>query len=313
MQKQLWRLIASFVILAGLIWYVLRPNKPAPEKTTAALASFSPHDAQRIEVRQPGKPDVVVTRKSGDEWQIDEPYTAPADDLSISGALSTLASLTSSQNLGPQKNLATFGLNTPAVVTITLKNGQTRVFDFGSDAPTGDATYLDVAGSPDVVTVPTYTKSDALKSAFDFQDKHIVKINNDQVNAIRIQAAGNAVRVAKSGGKWPSDRQDAIQTLLDATQVEQMASVTDPSGKSAAADGLTHPALSVTFETKAGPQTLEVGKKSDSDYYARSSSNGAMIFTISDALVTDIKNVAKPPAPAAKTTPAQSSKPPAKP
>jgi hypothetical protein len=241
----------------------------------------------------------VVSKQAGN-WRLVQPYSYAADNSAVSTLLSTLSSAHASEQLGAQKDLSIFGLDKPSTVQLQLAQGKKLQFDFGSDAPTGGGVYLRAAASPGVVTVPAYIKTDAVKSAFDLQDRTVLHFSSDNLTALTFQEKGKKASFERKDGKWPAAKQSDIQNLVDTLQEARMDALTDVQGKDAAKYGLAKPATVLTLEWTGGQGRVEIGSKHGTDYYARSS-DGPAIFTVASYIVTDMQALLKPPAKPAPT------------
>jgi hypothetical protein len=301
--KGLIRLTIAVVILAGLgglyLW-LGKQNKPA-EAAEPALTTFNSGSVQQISI-QDGSNPLVTLAKQGGNWRLLEPYAYAADNGEVSTLLSTLAGVHPSEQLGPQKDLSIFGLDKPSTVQLQLAQGKKLEFDFGSDVPAAGGVYLRTAASPGVVTVPAYIKTDAVKSAFDLQDRTVLHFPSDSLTGLTFQEKGKKASFQRKDNKWPEAKQSELQTLVDTLHEARMDALTDIQGKDAVKYGLTKPDSVLTLNWKGGQGRVEIGSKKGTDYYARSS-DSPTIFTLAGYIVTDMQALLKPPAKsAAKNT-----------
>lgn len=294
--KGLIRLAIAVVVLAGLgglyLW-LGKQNKPA-EAATPALATFVSASVQQISIQDGSNPPVALSKQAGN-WRLLQPYSYAADNSEVGTLLSTLSGIHPSEQLGPQKDLGIFGLDKPSTVQLQLAQGKKLQFEFGSDVPAGGGVYLRTGDSPGVVTVPAYIKTDAIKSAFDLQDRTVLRFSSDNLTGLTFQDKGRKASFERKDGKWPEAKQTDIQNLLDTLQGARMDAITDVQGKDAAKYGLARPATLLTLNWKGGQGRLEIGAKKGTDYYARSS-DGPAIFTLAEYIVTDMQALLKPPA-----------------
>jgi hypothetical protein len=294
--KGLIRLAIAVVILAGLAGLYLwlgKQKKPA-EAATPSLATFDSASVQQISIQDGSNPPVTLS-KQGANWRLLQPYAYAADNGEVSTLLSTLSGVHPSEQLGPQKDLNIFGLDKPSTVQLQLPQGKKLEFDFGSEVPAGGGVYLRTAASPSVVTVPAYIKTDALKSAFDLQDRTVLHFSSDSLTGLTFQEKGKRASFERKDNKWPEAKRSDIQTLVDALQGARMDALTDIQGKDAAKYGLAKPDGVLTLNWKGGQGRVEIGAKKGTDYYARSSDSPA-IFTLAEYIVTDMQALLKPPA-----------------
>lgn len=295
MKRLLIAVVILIALFAALRWWPAK--KPSVAAAAPSIVKFDTGQATRIEVDQSGQPAVILDKLNG-QWQLAQPYAAPADSGAVTTLLTTASGLSPAEKLGPEKNLAPFGLAAPASVAITLAGGKKYTFLFGGNTPTGDDLYVKLASQPTVYTAPTYVKDDMVKSAFDLRDKSILHFTSDQVDSVALRYQGKSFAFQREKGKWAGPQADNIQNLTDALANAQMDAIVDATGKDAAKYGLAHPATVVSLAWNGGRAKIEVGDKKGADeYYARSSESPA-IFTINSYLTDDIANVTKPPKPA---------------
>ena len=292
--KGLVRLAIAVVVLAGLgglyLW-LGKQNKPA-EAARPPLATFESASVRQISIQDGSNPPVEVAKQGGN-WRLLQPYSYAADETQVNTLLSTLSGIHPSEQLGPQKNLSIFGLDKPSRVELQLAQGKKMQFEFGSDVPTGGGVYLQTSGQPGVVTVPAYIKTDAVKSAFDLQDRTVLHFSSDNLTGLTFQEKGKEVSFERQDGKWPEAKKDDIQNLVDTLQGARMDALTDREGKDAAKYGLSRPAGVLSLAWKGGQGKVEIGSKQGTDYYARSS-EGPAVFTLAGYIVTDMQNLLKP-------------------
>jgi hypothetical protein len=294
--KGLIRLAIAVVILAGLgglYFWLGKQNKPA-EAATAPLATFDSGSVQQISIQDGSNPQVMLVKQGGN-WRVLQPYTYAADNGEVSTLLSTLSGAHVSEQLGTQKDLTIFGLDKPSTVQLQLTQGKKLRFDFGFDVPAGGGVYLRTGDSPGVVTVPAYIKTDAVKTAFDLQDRTVLHFSSNSLTGLTFQERGKKAGFERKNGNWPDAKKSDIQNLLDALQGARMDALTDIQGKDATSYGLARPDGVLTLNWKVGQGWVEIGAKKGTDYYARSS-DGPAIFTLAGYIVTDMQALLKQPA-----------------
>jgi hypothetical protein len=294
--RGLIRLAIAVVVLAGvggLYLWLGKQSKPA-EAATPALASFDSAAVRQISIQDGSNPPVTLSRQGGN-WRLVEPYAYAADNSAVDTVLSTLSGVHPSEQLGQQKDLNIFGLDKPSTVQLQLAAGKKLEFDFGSAVPAGGGVYLRTGPASGVVTVPAYIKTDAVKPAFDLQDRSVLHFSSDSLTGLSFQQKGRKAEFERKDGKWPDAKKDDIQNLVDTLQQARMDALTDREGKHAAQYGLGKPAGVLTLDWKGGQGRLEIGNKAGTDYYARSS-DGPAIFTLPGYMVSDMQALLKAPA-----------------
>ncbi|MGH9476193.1 MAG: DUF4340 domain-containing protein [Terriglobales bacterium] len=304
--KSWWRLAVAVVVLIVIVAVLRWPHKAKPVVASKPLVALSAAAVQRIAIQQPGQPQVVLT-KSGSNWSLDRPYSFAADSTAVGSLLDTLSDVTDATQVAPVTpsiKLASFGLDPtaktaqPSTVELGLTSGKTVTFIFGSDTPTGGNTYFQVGDSGPIEMASDYIKTDALKGAFDLQDKSALHFPSGQITGLKIVAGRKTIQFAKTKDGWPKTQSDNITSLIDSLNDAQMNAVPAPDAPSAAKlakkDGLAHPSYVVTLAWEGGSATLTIGAKTGAaEYYADNSTTPA-VFTLSDYLITDITNLTTP-------------------
>ena len=288
--KGFWRLLIAVVILIGLGVVVFWPKKKSPAARSKPLLTFAANQVNRLQIAQPGQPDVVVVR--GDQgWSLQQPYPAAADAATVKAVLGTLNDITGTQELGQEANLAAFGLDQPSTVQLSLASGKTLQFAFGGTAPASGDVYLQLKPGSEVYTAPSYIKEEVVKPAFALQDKALVHFPESGITGVTVQEGRTTVRLQKAKDGWPKDQKQNVQTLLDALQDGVMDSMADATGKELAAYGLDHPTASVELTWKDGQARLEIGrKKGTTEYYARNSQSPA-VFVVNNYIFDDMNTI----------------------
>lgn len=294
--KSWLRLLIAVVILIIIVAVLYWPQKAKTVAAAKPLVTLDNGQVNRIAISRPGQPQVVLT-KSGSDWKLDQPYAYPADAPTVDSLLNSLGDITGATDVGNAGNAAAFGLAQPSTVELGLSTGKTVDFEFGSDTPTGGNAYLRLGDSGPIEMAPSDVRDNALKSAFDLQDKTVLHFPDGQLTALDVSSGAKKLHLDRVNNAWPKAQASNAQSLVDALQDGQMTAMPDPTGKNAATEGLVHPAITLKLTWKGGASELDLGaKKGAAEYYARNSS-GPAIFTLSDYLVTDINNLLTPAKP----------------
>lgn len=288
--KGFWRLLIAVVVLAGLGVVIFWPKKKSPAASSKPLLSFQANQVKRLQISQPGQPEVVAVR-SDQGWSLQQPYAAAADAATVKAVLGTLNDITGTQELGKETNLTVFGLDQPSTVQLSLATGKTLQFAFGGTAPASGDVYLQLKPDGTVYTAPSYIKEEVVKPAFDLQDKALLHFPEADVTGVTVQERRATVHLQKAKEGWPKAQQKNVQTLLDALQDGVMDSMADPTGKNVAPYGLDHPVAAVELVWKDGKARLEIGKKKGvTEYYARNSQSPA-VFVVNNYIFDDMNSI----------------------
>jgi hypothetical protein len=284
-------LLAAVVVLAAIVGGIYWTNKhkadeakkPAAAATDSAKVLSIPEDQfKEVKIAKTGAEPTVVARESG-KWLLVLPKAMPADQDAVTSLVSALSSLNADRVVDEKPtDLAQFGLATPKEqIVITKKDGKTQTLDVGDDSPVGSGVFAKLEGTSQVYVIPSYTKSNFDKTSQDLRDKRLLTFNSDKLTSVDLTAKGQMVEFGKNAqNDWAivkpkpmradgSQVDDLVRKLKDA-KMDTTISPDDAKKADAAFAGSPRIA-SVTVADNSGPQTLEVRKDKDKNYYAKSS------------------------------------------
>jgi hypothetical protein len=246
-----WRTIAFLgvilVCLGGIAtWDEWKTKKDKEtEKTKNRLTMLKPEDIVELEYRNLGatQKNASISEGSGDEinenqaalmltavkresiWHISSPTTYPADQTSIDSLLKTVTDYAFTQEIQANRSKwADYGLENPAR-TITLRaSGDTKEQPFtiyvGSKAPIGYNVYFRTSASDKIYMGSQHLLISTAKSLFDFQDKKIMKIEENLLTSLMYERQGQPpISIEKSGDgysiKLPETAEADIAEIKD--------------------------------------------------------------------------------------------------
>ena len=290
--------LGLLVVLIGLgayLYFVESKRDPADTGEKRDKVFTVEADAiQEVVVRSESGQRTTL-KKSGSDWQIVEPTTAPADGAEISGITSNLARMEQERLVEENAtNLADFGLAEPRIEVAFKAGGEEQRLLIGSKTPTGSDLYAKTSASPRVFLVASYLESTFNRTTFDLREKAALKFDRDGADAMEIVTADRTLSFAKKNGEWqivqpPGTRADAaaIEGLLAKLNSLQMKSVVSADEKKDF--GLEKPAATVRIGAGSAQTTLLVGGPADEGtVYARDASRPT-VFTLETSLLEDLK------------------------
>jgi Domain of unknown function (DUF4340) len=282
-------LILATVVLLALMGTLYWSDHRKPDENTAkastdaspAILKLDSSAVTKLELKNKDAEPIVLDKNSSGAWQIDRPKPIPADQSTVSGAVSSLASL-SSERLVEDKvsDEKQFGLDPPATeIDITEKDNKTQKLLMGDATPTGNALYAMLAGDPRLFTMPTYEKASIDKSLNDFRDKRLITIDSDKMSRIDLVRKNQEIEFGRRKDEWQilkpkplraDDMQvgDLARTLANA---HMNLNGSDAGGNGAGTD-FAHatPVATAKVTDQSGTQELQIRKSKDI-YYAKSS------------------------------------------
>jgi hypothetical protein len=285
-------------------------NKTVNDLRVRDLMAFRTDDVQKLTIARDNGQTVEIDR-DGDKWKIVKPTADPADDMQVRLALSTIVNAKASDFVeDAPASVTKYGLEKPHLTaTVALKSGeqQSLLFGFKQNEPGKSGIYVRRGERAPVYAVAEYVMTGLEKSALDFRDRTIVKVDPEAVQSIKIKNSDGEFTLARApGGKW--DVVSGGKTSAgDVPVVERLLSqLRDLKGTSIVADpmpsaqpfGLDSPALQVALLGKDGKElgALKLAKivvkpttppvpgepaGPRTEYYASSSASKA-VFSISD-------------------------------
>ena len=275
-----------FLVLAG-VYYWSEHRKPADESVKAsadsppAILKLDETTITKLDIRKKDQPAIQLAKADSGKWRITAPSPFGADQSTVSGVLSSVASLTSDRLVEDKaSDLKRYGLDQPAFeVDITEKDNKTQKLLIGDDTPTGNASYAMLAGDPRLFTIASYKKTSVGKSLNELRDKRLLTVNADKISRIELDRNNQDVEFGRNKDEWqilkPKPmRADGVQVdelERQLTDARMELGGSDDNSKAAAAAFARGPLVATAKVTdESGAQKLEVRKSKD-DYYAKSS------------------------------------------
>ena len=281
-------ILATIVLLAlvgTLYWSDHRkPNEntaKASTDTSPAILKLDSATITKIELKNKDAEPIVLDKNTSGTWRIAQPKPTPADQSTVSGAVSSLASL-SSERLVEDKvsDAKQFGLDPPtSEIDITQKDNKTQKLLMGDTTPTGNAIYAMLAGDPRLFTMPSYEKTSIDKSLNDLRDKRLITIDPDKISRIDLIRKNQEIEFGRSKDEWqilkpkPLRADDMQVGDLARTLANARMNLNGPDASGAEADsGFAHatPLATAKVTDQSGTQQLQIRKNKDI-YYAKSS------------------------------------------
>lgn len=283
------------VVLGGLVYYFdwKRGNEEKPAINASKPAfSIQASDIKSITLTHPAEPGTPAIRleKSGDTWNIVQPIETQADQSTIDGIADQLAGARVSETEpGSPDRRKVYGLDPPRLsLEFQLRNGSKHTILIGSKDFAGDSAYTIIDGAQNVSLLPQLLATSAEKSVEDLRDRNILHIDAADVSSFDLASPSGQLAASKKNDQWQFTKPgtsradpDAMDGLLQAVANAKMDSIVEEKPEHLDRYGLQKPAI--TFAATAGKasQTLLVGKKIGSAYYARDASRPT-VFTIND-------------------------------
>ncbi len=280
-------ILATVVLLAltgALYWSNHRKSNEstANASTDAAPAILKLDSAAitKVELKNKDAEPIVLAKNNYGTWQITQPQVIPADQTTVSNAVSSLASLNSERLVDDKAaNVKQFGLDPPSVeIDVTAKD-KTQKLLLGDATPTGSAVYAMLAGDPRLFTLPSYEKTGIDKNLNELRDKRLLTIDPDKIGRIDLIRTNQEIEFGRSKDEWqilkpkPLRADDMRVGDLARTLTNAQMNLNGPDASGSVADsGFAHatPVATAKVTDTSATQELEIRKTKDI-YYAKSS------------------------------------------
>jgi len=293
--RNLGLVTAVFLALAAFVYfYEIKGEKKREEaaEKEKKVFQFDEKDIPSIDIKTPQ--EEIVLQRDKDAWKLTKPIEAKADKSTADSIASDIASAKIERNLDEQNvNWKTYGLDPPPVrVTAKLNNGKAHEIELGEKDFTDFSVFARIPGQNKVLVLPASLLTSANKKLFDFRDKSVVEFQRDQVKGMTIAVKGKEYSFEKSGEDWlvkepfqsRGDRGE-INSILSDLEFAKVEEFVQPPTSDLKNYGLKAPEIKVDLllgENRAR-KTLLVGKKVDSQYYAKDESREP-VFKIKEDL-----------------------------
>lgn len=278
---------ALLAVLGGAVWYT-RENPPVDEDAAPKVVEFDEDSLKSLTLRQAGEDPITVLRNADGDWEFGGGLDIAADGGAVGQMTSSLASLNADRVVS--ENVVEWGpyeLTEPALsVAYELEDGGGEL-QFGRDTPTGSGVFARLEGEPRLFTVYSYNKTSFEKSIFDLRDKRLVRIDEDSISQVTVEAGGRTLGFERENDDWtivkPMQLRADDFTVGDLVRAVRTAEMTEVLEDSADGDySFGKPLATVTVTDGSGIHELVVAKSGDT-YYARSSDQ-AGVYGVSSTL-----------------------------
>jgi len=297
--RSAWSLLASIVVLGGLVGYIyfVDSKKPAAGADTKEKV-FANVAADTIDALEFKSADGQTSKveKTGDQWKLVEPVQADADAGEVSAVTNAIATLDIDRVVDENpKDLKTYGLD-PARVDVAFRvKGQkdARHLLVGDKTTTGGDLYARLPNQKRVFLINSYNDTTFNKNTFALRDKKILKVEADKVDGLEIHDGANVFQFARSGTDWKIVKPIAaradygqLQGIVERLTTAQMQSIVSDTDTDLKKYGLDKPATTITITTGGTQTALLLGNTENAVIYAKNSTR-PMIFTVAPTVKTD--------------------------
>ena len=293
--KKLLPLVVIFVVLAvsylASQWYQARQQRRDQE--AKKLFSVKEADISEITLKKGQQEIRLVRREQG--WELVTPLKAKADKAAVDSLLAALSFLEKDRDLGEHKDLAPFGLTTPALIVEFTAQEKKHQLAVGSKTPGDRGYYVLRDQQPHLFTISSYNKDSLDRSLSALRDKTLFQFAVDQVTGLKVTLGSLKAELRKSNGTWHWEgrhnfkvRRDRLESLLRQLTMTRIRDFVQEHPKHLRPYGLSpRPTAEVAVLLPQGQQRLLLGNKKDNTYYAHSP--GGPVVLVEEDLLKKLK------------------------
>jgi hypothetical protein len=290
--------IVLLVVALPLGWYTYRDAKKGPVEDTPKHDKVFNVDGSKIDELQikSASGERTTLQRKGTDWAIVQPAPAGSDQATVSGITSNLASMEVQRVIDENPgDVAEFGLATPRVEVAFKAGGQQHRLEIGQKTPSGTDVYARIGDQKKVFLISSFLESTFNHTSFELQDKSVLKLDREKVDALDVTTPGHEMRFAKVNGEWtlkaPVEARaefsavDGLVSRVAGLQMKALATGPAP----AQGYGLDKPVATVRIGSGSSQATLALGGPAgEGSIYARDAARPA-IFTVESSLLDDLK------------------------
>jgi hypothetical protein len=228
--------------------------------------------------------DTTEVVRSGEKWNLSQPFPAPAQSSDIDFLIDDLKGSTVDAFVeNRSSDLAAYGLTAPKLVLKAAAGGAEQEIAFGSAAKDGKV-YAVRPGDGEVMLVAKTTFDKFNKRAGDLRSRQLITLDKDTITNVQLKNRHGEIRLQKTGGtEWqiagaPAGKNkakaDMVQRVLDTITGSAYKSV-EEAPKDLKKYGLDNPQIAVTVNAGTGTsQVYMIGKKASGErYYGKGEPN----------------------------------------
>jgi hypothetical protein len=281
--------------LAGYLYFVESKRDPADADKKDKVFTVESDKIDELVVKSESG-ERTTLKKTGAEWRVVEPVSAPTDGAAVSGITGNLASLEVSRVIDENpSDVAEYGLTQPRLELEFKAGGQSHKLFIGRKTPAGNDLYARIDGATRVILVPSYVDTTFNKTTFDLRDKTVLKFDRDKIENLSIASPKQVLRFAKADGEWKltapiAARADftTVDGLVSRLNTLQAKTIAAPESVKPTDTGFDKPEATIQLGSGSAQATLVLGKSSaDGAVYARDQSQPT-VFTVESTLLADV-------------------------
>lgn len=294
------KLVVLLIIFLGLGAFVYfyeiggQEERQKAQELEESLFRLERDAIERIEISRSDNQSTIVLSKENDNWIIEQPIQAPADQSAVDSLLSSIDSATRDRTLSIEEaeSEAAYGLDQPRYELRVSASEEERILLIGGEDFTGSNVYTQLAEDPQVHLTSNSLATALDKEASDFRSKDILKFSRSDIDRIEVSQTEQRLVLERRDGQWyiqepVQDRASdtTVSSLLSTLETARAQEFVAEEPEDLSEFGLAEPIVRVRLrngidETWA---VLEIGDQSDENYVARDVQRSP-VFTVAPSV-----------------------------
>lgn len=277
-------LVVILGILAGAYIFLKSRNQDgtALDDTESDIVKIFDLELSKIkEMTVENEEETFVFVKKDEEWTISSPSGLKVDKSAINSIATNIYSLSSEKLVEENpSDLAQYGLDKPAIITLKMENGETKALELGGQTPTKTGYYAREKDDSKIYVIDSYTGGKLSITKNSIRDKELLSVKQDDITGLSMERNGEKVFSAKKveESKWslnyPIDANaeiSAMTPMLASVEQLNVASFVEENPVELGKYGLDNPHYVLEFETSGGKTKILFGseKEKGSEVYAK--------------------------------------------
>ena len=193
--------LVLFAVAAGLgayLYFVESKRDPSDKERKVFSVEADKIDEMTIKSESGER---TTLKKTGTDWQIVEPVTAPTDSAAVSGLTSNLSTPSSSGSSTTTAGRRRVRADAAADRGHLQGRQGAAAPNWPQDPPATDLC-AKIADQKRVFLIPSFVDTTFNKTTFDLRDKTVLKVERDKIDTLSITSPKRVLQFTKADGEW---------------------------------------------------------------------------------------------------------------
>lgn len=281
--KKLVILLVIFLGLGAFVYFYEiegQEERQRAQELEESLFRLEQDEIELIEISRSEDQSMIILRKENNNWAIEEPIQARADQTEVDSLLSSIVNAKRDRTFDTEEvaSEAEYGLDQPRYQIRVATPEEERILLVGVEDFSGSQIYVQLAEDRQVNLTSNQLATAVDKEATDLRSKDILKFSRSDIDRIEILDEERSLILEKRDNNWYiqepiQDRgsDSAVSSLLSTLETAQAQEFVAEEPENLDEFGLAEPNLRVRLRngSDATWSVLEIGSQSGENYLAR--------------------------------------------